>query len=326
MIPHSRPFVGDEEAEAAARVVRSGMLAQGPEVEAFEQEFAAYLGRRHAVAVSSGTAALHLALHALELPEHAEVAYPAYTCAALPCAIAMAGLTARPVDVDADGNLDVDAVPADSNAVLLPHLFGKSAVIPEGSAPVIEDLAQSIGNGTGRAGIMAIASFYATKMLTTGEGGMVFTDDDALAEAVRDLRDYDKRGDGRMRFNYKMTDIQAAIGRVQLGRLDGFITRRREIAARYTDAFWGLPLALPSGEGHAYYRYAVRTQDADAFIASLYAGGVDAKGPVHPPGPLAAELTGAASAFAEFVSIPLYPAMTDEEVQEVIAAVRDALG
>ena len=347
MIAHSKPLLGTEEAEAAARVIGSGMVAQGREVEAFEAECAAKIGRQHAVAVSSGTAALHLALLALELPRESAAAFPAYACAALPCAVAMAGLKALPLDVDGDGNLLVDSVPSGAGAVLLPHLFGKPAAMPAGDAPVVEDIAQSIGNGTGQRGILAIASFYATKMLTTGEGGMVLTDDANLAEVVRDLRDYDKRGDGRARFNYKMTDIQAAIGRVQLRRLDEFIARRREIAARYTEAWRELPLVLPGGDEHVYYRYAVRVTApparnhrpaadtekhhdgtpgpgaaASALMEHLNEAGIDAKAPVYPPGPVPNVLPGAVKAYAEFVSIPLYPALSAPDELCVIEAMQ----
>lgn len=328
MIPHSKPSLGTGEAEAAARVIATGMVAQGREVAAFEAECAARIGRTHGIAVSSGTAALHLAMAALELPEGARVAYPAYTCAALPCAIAMAGLEAMPRDVDADGNLLADAVPGGAGAVIVPHLFGKPAPLPQTAAPVIEDLAQSFGNGTGRAGVLAIASFYATKLLTTGEGGMVFTNDDGFAEHVRDLRDYDKRGDGKVRFNYKMTDIQAAIGRVQLQRLDGFLSRRREIAARYTDAWKDLPLLLPTHPDHAYYRYAVRPMpdagvSAQDLLTSLNSQGINAKAPVHPPDPPPRDLPGAAAAFMEFVSVPIYPLLSDAEEIRIMRAVQD---
>ncbi len=170
LIAHSAPLLGPEEEEAVVRVLRSGRLAQGPEVAAFEQECASLVGRRFGVAVSSGTAALHLALHALGVGRDDRVVIPAYACASLLTSVSLQDGTAHLADVNADFNLDPAHVPGDADYVILPHLFGKRATAPEHGV-VIEDLAQSIGGDTGRTGAAAIASFYATKLLTTGEGG-----------------------------------------------------------------------------------------------------------------------------------------------------------
>lgn len=342
MIPHSRPSIGKAEAEAAAAVVQSGMIAQGSEVAALEEACAARLGFRHAVATNTGTAALHLSLLALGLPPGSRVAIPAYACAALPAAVAMAGHSPTFLDAADDGNPITDGPKPQASATIVAHLFGKPASLPKGGA-VIEDIAQAVGSPAGRRGVAAVISLYATKMITCGEGGMVLTDDGGYAGAVRDLRDYDKRGDGRSRFNYKMTDIQAAIGRVQLGRLDDFIARRQAMAQAYTDAWKNLPLLLPSGEGHVYYRYTVRLKQTGstppgapvttskplawshathAFADYLARHGIDAKMPVYPPAPtVPAHCPGAARAYGESVSIPLYPALNDEQVERIIRTV-----
>ena len=319
-VHHSAPCVGDEEVEAVARVLRSGRLAQGPEIEAFEHECAALVGRKFAVAVSSGTAALHVGLEVLCPGKR--VALPSYGCASLLTAVRLANAGQVLCDIGPEFNIDIATVPRDCDAVIVPHLFGARAVLPDG-ATTIEDIAQSIGGPTGRGGIVTIASFYATKLMTTGEGGMVLTDDESIADAIRDLRDYDNRDEFRVRFNYKLTEMQAAIGRMQLKRLPGFIARRREIAARYTEAFRAFPLVLPSGADHVYFRYVVRTPDRDALETHLNAKGVEAKRPVYKPAHryFSASCPGSERAHAEAESVPIHPMMTEGDVQYVVVSV-----
>ncbi len=334
LIAHSAPVVGAEEEEAVLRVLRSGRLAQGPEVAAFEAECAALAGRRHGVAVSSGTAALHLALNALGVGESEDVAIPAYACASLLTAVSLQGAIACICDIGDDLNLDPRVVPRDARFAIVPHLFGKTAALPERPV-VIEDIAQSLGGETGRAGVAAIASFYATKLITTGEGGMVLTDDEGLAETVRDRRDYDNRDEFVPRFSYKMTEMQAALGRVQLRRLPEFLERRRTIALRYSEAFGELPLGLPDPAGHVFFRYVVTTGEQETLLARLNDEGIEAKRPVYRPahhytrgGGLrgvawcAGPCLEADRAHETAVSLPIHPAMRADEVDSVIEAVR----
>ena len=319
-VPHSAPVVGEEEVEAAARVLRSGRLAQGPEVEAFEEECAGFVGRKFGVAVSSGTAALHLALAVL--CPRGRVALPSYGCASLLTAVDLAEAEPLICDTRDDFNLNQAAVIGDAKAVILPHLFGARADGPASSGVLIEDIAQSIGGPTGREGVASIASFYATKLMTTGEGGMLLTDDEGLASAFRDLRDYDNRENYRPRYNYKLTEMQAAIGRVQLMRLPGFIIRRKEIAAQYNRAFEALPLTLPQGAGHVYFRYVVRTAQREALEAHLQSQGIEAKRPVFKPAHHYRPATCPESerAHAEALSVPIHPAMDDADVRRVVRA------
>jgi len=323
MIAHSKPSLGDEERAAVARVLGSGQLAQGAEVAAFEAECAAFAGRRHGVAVSSGTAALHLALGALGLGPDDPVAVPSYACAALVTAVHLQG--ARPVicDVGTDYNLDPATVPAACRAVIVPHLFGAASPLPDGPT-VVEDIAQSMGGDTGKASRVAVTSFYATKLMTTGEGGMLLTDDDAIADYARDRRDYDNRDDFAVRYPYKMTDFQAAMGRVQLGKLPGFVALRRAIAARYQAAFMDLPLRLPKLEGHVFFRYVVATPDRDALEAHLAQCGVEAKRPVYRPAHhyLGGACPGSERAHRECLSLPLYPALLETELDRVIDSIQ----
>jgi len=337
VIQHSAPQVGALEEAAVLRVMRSGRLAQGPEVEAFEQECAAVVGRRYGVAVSSGTAALHLLLHALGAREQ-EVAVPAYACASLMTATALSGSIARVCDVGLDFNIDPSGVPPRARFVIAPHLFGKaSPILPRGV--VIEDIAQSIGGITGRAGVASVVSFYATKMLTTGEGGMVLTDDRVLAGRVRDLRDYDNRDDFAPRFAYKMTEMQAAMGRVQLQRLPVFVEQRRAIAGQYLNAFTELPLGLPDPVDHVFFRFVVTTDAQARLMARLNSEGVEAKRPVYRPAHryvrdgapghvarLAGDCRHAEHAHLTAVSLPIHPGMRDEDAERVIDSVRGFFG
>ncbi len=337
LIRHSAPQIGAEEEAAVLRVMRSGRLAQGPEVEAFENECAARVGRRYGVALSSGTAALHLTLHALDARGQ-EVAIPAYACASLMTATALNGSVARVCDIGPDFNLDPSGVPPRARFVIAPHLFGKAApILPRGV--VIEDIAQSIGGVTGRAGIAAVVSFYATKLMTTGEGGMVLTDDRPLAERIRDLRDYDNRDDFVPRFSYKMTEMQAAMGRVQLRRLARFIERRQEIAEQYLDAFAELPLGLPDPSDHVYFRFVVTSEVQARLMARLISEGVEAKRPVYRPAHryvresapegvarLVGDCRNAERAHMTAVSLPIHPGMCDEEVESVIDSVKGFFG
>lgn len=323
-IPHSAPTLGKAEVEAVAHALRSGYLSQGSEVAAFEEECAAFVGRRYGVATSSGTAALHLALEALGCAGQRPVALPTYGCVSLPTAVELAG--GRPVlcEVGHDFNLDTASVPDDCHAVILPHLFGARARLPR-CETVIEDIAQSIGGPTGSASGVAVTSFYATKLLTSaGEGGMVLTDDAGIAEYVRDRRDYDNRDDYARRYNYKLTEVQAAVGRVQLRRLPEFVARRRAIAGRFEEAFRGYPLRLPSGEGHVYFRYVVQTPRRDEIERALNKQGIEAKRPVYRPAhryfgghfPVADEV------HERCLSLPIYPSLTDAQTTFIIDSVR----
>ena len=327
MISHSKPCIGDEEIAAAGRVLASGRLAQGEEVAAFERECAAFCGRRHAVAVNSGTSALHLALGAIGVAPDDAVAVPAYACAALITAVSLQH--ARPVlcDVGEDYNLAPGSAPHECAAVIVPHLFGAPASLPASGA-VIEDIAQSMGGDTGRTAPVAVTSFYATKLMTTGEGGMLLTDDEALAEYARDRRDYDNRDDFVERHPYKMTEFQAAIGRVQLHRLPAFIARRRAIAARYHEAFAGLPFRLPRLARHVFFRYVVATPERDRLQAHLERCGIEAKRPVYRPAHhyLGGAFPGAETAHRECLSLPIYPALLETEIVRVIDSVRHFLG
>lgn len=337
-IPHSRPTLGEEEARAAAAVVASGHVAEGPAVAAFEQELAAHIGVPHAVATSSGTAALHLALAAMGIGPGDEVVIPSFVCSALLHAVNYTGAVPVLADIDpATLNLDPGDVERRlsprTRAVILVHMFGLAADVTRFlglGVPIIEDCAHSIGgtHGTRRLGSFgqaAVFSFYATKMIATGEGGMVATTSRALADRIRDLKSYDKKNDHHLRFNYQLTDIQAAVGRVQLAKLGRFIAHRRDIARGYRDAFQDLPVRLPPDDaGHIYFRYVLDTgTDCTDVIRRASRNGIGCSRPVHTPLHRFLGQPGfphAEKAWQQCLSIPIYPSLTDTDQERIIAA------
>ena len=345
MIPHSRPCLGPEEEEAVTAVVRSGRLAGGDRVSGFERDLARRVATDEAVAVSSGTAALHLALRALGVRTGDQVAIPSFVCSALLHAVRYEGADPLLIDVDpVSFNLDAKDLrkraTSRTRAVILPHMFGLPCNVEGVQAfgiPVIEDCAMSLGaktNGTpvGGFGEISIFSFYATKMVASGEGGMVATDRRELAERVRDLREYDGREDGQLRFNYKMSDLHAAVGAVQLGKLDAFIAKRQGLAARYGEALSNRACRPPSDSpDHIFFRYVVRTdREAGDLVGEFEKKGVAARRPVFYPlhrllGISEAEYPGTEAAYRSAVSIPLYPALTEAEVEKVIKSAQEVL-
>ena len=343
MIPHSRPTLAEEDAQAVARVVRGGGLAQGPEVAAFERALAERLGVDDAAAVTSGSVALELALRGLGIGAGDEVLIPSYVCDALHHAVTRCG--GVPVLVDADAATlslsPLDAkrrITARTRAVIVAHAFGLAADVDSFGAlgvPIVEDCAQALGavvegRPVGCRGQAAVCSFYATKLLTTGEGGLV-AGSRALVAGVRAVRDYDEHADLAPRFNAKLTDLQAALGRSQLARFDAFLARRRAIAARYRVRLAGLPCRLPpdAGSRHVYHRFVIEIQrPVDQVIAALERRGVAARRPVFRPIHRALELGGYPEAerlWARALSLPCYPSLSDAEVDTVAAALTAAL-
>lgn len=334
MIPHNKPTLGPEEEQAALRVIRSGWLAQGAEVSAFENEFCAFLGlsEGHAVAVTSGTSALFLALWALK-GEGKKVAIPVYACSSLRHAVAMAGGIEVLIDSGPESPAeDIVALNCcEAETAIFPHLFGLPADLSQlKGIDIIEDCAQALGalvngNAVGLQGRIGVYSFSATKLMTSGgQGGMLVSREKTLIEAIRDYRSFDCRRDYEKRFNFQMTDLQAAIGREQLRKLPGFLARRAEIFSNYKRA--GLRL-LDIGQKHksflspVRYRAAIQTDFPATVIGRLASAGVRAIVPVEDW-----ELLGEQDRFPHAwkwtkgtVSLPIYPSLTDAEVETVLA-------
>jgi dTDP-4-amino-4,6-dideoxygalactose transaminase len=343
VILHSRPSITDGDVERVAAVVRSGQLAQGPEVAALERDLAARLGVAAAAVVASGTVALELALRALPVGAGDDVLIPTYVCDALHHAVVRCG--ARPVLVDADpATLSLCAkdaharMTARTRAVIVPHAFGLAVDLEPFRAlgvPVVEDCAQALGaevdgRPAGAAGTLGVCSFYATKLIAAGEGGAV-VGPAALVARVREARDYDERETLAPRTNAKLTDMQAALARSQLARLDAFVARRRAVAARYRARLGGADCRVPddAGRRHVYHRFVVGLErDPDGVQAALAARGVVARRPVFRPAHRALGLDGFPEAdrlWSTMLSIPCYPALGDAEVEQVAGALLAAL-
>jgi len=344
IIPHSRPTLGEEEAEAVRQVILSGQIAQGQMVERFEQELARFIGVRGAVATSSGTSALHLALLALEVGEGDEVLIPTYSCSALLNAVLYVG--AKPVLVDCGDDFNISPldfkrrISPKAKACIIPHLFGHPAIIDEikeTGVKVIEDIAQSIGGEfkgrkLGAWGDITVASFYATKVITTGEGGAVLSNDVGLLERVRELREYDQMEEFKVRFNYKMSDISASMGLVQLKKLPSFIKRRLEIACFYREMLRDSDLLLPPAESDyfhpIYYRFVIRTKSLEEIRSKMLAKGIECKRPVYKPIHRYLSLPGyqkAEDIYETALSIPIYPSLSDSEVEYISASLKGAV-
>lgn len=341
IIPHSRPTVGLGDRRAVSAAIASSRLAQGPRVAEFEACVASLVGAAGGVAVSSGTAALHLALVVLSIGPGDEVILPSYLCAGPLHAIQHAG--ASPLLADCDPttyNLDLTHVKRiltrKSKAIIVPHLFGLPANLTELVSlgiPIIEDCAQALGatyrgRPVGGIGTLSICSFYATKVITTGEGGMLLSRDPRLLRRAQDLRDYDQRRTLRTRFNYKMTDFQAALGLSQLRQLPSFLAKRQALAERYHQQLQGLPLAGPvvsTDRDHIFYRYVVRvTGTLRRVLMLLEQAGVCARRPVFRPLHRYLKLAGfpgAEEAWRTALSLPIYPTLGGD-IDRVIAAVR----
>ncbi len=346
MIPHSRPSIQQEEIRAVTDVLQSGHLAQGAVVERFERGMAAYLGLAGGVAVNSGTMALEVALRVLDVGPGDEVVLPSYVCPAPWQAVQRVGAQACLVDIEPetfqiDAGLARAAITSRTRAIIVPHLFGLPAdltALAQLGIPLIEDCAQTLGateqgRSVGSVGVLTVCSFYANKLLCAGEGGMVLSNDSVLLEKARALREYDGSPSlNPQATNLKMTDLQAAVGLAQLGRLPRFLERRVHLARQYREALAGTSVVLPvvpAGRSHVYYRFVVRRSGRDELsecLGRLERQGVQCRKPVFRSLHRYLGIEGfpaSEAAEANAFSIPLYPGLADGEVAQVIMAMRD---
>ena len=248
IIPHNKPCLDEKEVKAIEKIIKSQWLIMGQEVKKLEDNIKKLTQKRFALAVNSGTSALHLCLIALGIGSSDEVIIPTYTCSALLNATNYTGATPVIVDIENDGfNIDPKNIKkkltSKTKAIIVPHTFGFPAKIVEikkFNIPIIEDCAQALGSyyqnkALGAFGDISIFSFYATKMIATGQGGMLLTNNSQYFEIVKDLTDYNCRADYKTRYNYQLTDIQACIGNIQFNKLISFIKKRKYIASRFID-------------------------------------------------------------------------------------------
>jgi dTDP-4-amino-4,6-dideoxygalactose transaminase len=377
VIKLAQPIIEEDEKRAVMEALESGQFAQGPRVAAFEASFAKYIGAKHAVAVNTGTAALHVALLAHEAPpsirgadvQSAEspdqVIVPAFSFAATANTVLHVG--ARPTFVDVredDGNIDPaqleTAITDGTRAVIAVHLYGQpcdieaiTALCARRGIVLIEDAAQAVGATLAGRRVGAFGtgcfSFYATKNLQTGEGGMITTDDNAIADRARVFRSQGERTrylTEELGYNYRMTEVAAALGLAQLSKIDARNERRRANAARLSELLapvedqgkMVLPRTLPD-RAHVWHQYTVRVtagrEARDALQASLRERGVETA--VFYPAPIHRQplyqrlgygdldLPVAQRLSDEVLSLPVHPALSDDDLELIANAVTDSL-
>ncbi|GAB3880301.1 DegT/DnrJ/EryC1/StrS family aminotransferase [Terrabacter terrigena] len=350
-IPPAKPIIGDEEREAVDRVMRSGMLAQGPEVKAFEEEFAAHFGLgRACVAVNSGTSGQHLGLLSSGVKAGDEVIVPSFTFAATANSVALTGATPVFADIDADdfclSPAAIEASITERTVGVMPvHLYGHPAKMDQIMAiadkhgiQVFEDAAQAHGaslDGTpvGAFGSFAMFSLYPTKNMTSGEGGMVSVANSDIEHLMRLYRNQgmEKQYHNEVvGLNNRMTDIHAAIGRVQLTKVGAWTKQRQENAAFLTANLEGV-VTPPVSEGavHVYHQYTVRVpHDRDGLAAALREEHNIGSGMFYPvpnhrltPFQIGADLPETERAAAECLSLPVHPSLSDHDLERIVTAV-----
>ena len=354
-IPAAKPIIGEEEVEAVSRVLRSGMVAQGPEVAAFEGEFSdEVVDGAFAVAVNSGTSALHLALLAAGVGPGDEVIVPSFTFAATANSVAITGATPVFVDIEPeffclDPSLVEAAITENTKGIMPVHLYGHPAdmtsfevLADKYGVALFEDAAQAHGASldgrkVGTFGLGAAFSLYPTKNMTSGEGGMITTGSEEIARRARILRNQGMErqyANELVGLNNRMTDIHASIGRVQLSHLAEWTKKRQDNAAFLTENLVGVvaPKVAPGAE-HVYHQYTIRVPkgERDAFVATLkdkYKVGSGVYYPIpnhrlvslekYAPGldlPVTEEVA------AEVVSLPVHPSLSQEDLERIVEAV-----
>jgi dTDP-4-amino-4,6-dideoxygalactose transaminase len=358
VIPYGHQSIDPTDVEAVTAVLTSDRLTQGPEIERFEAGLVAATGARHAVAFCNGTAALHAACAVAGLGPSDTVATSSLSFVASANCIRYVGATPRFVDIErATLNLDPTAVPDGMAGLVAVHFAGLPVDLrrlAHRPPVIIEDAAHALGARTPDGPVgncarseMCCFSFHPVKTITTGEGGAVTTNDPELAARLRAFRnhqmvrrpgmagwEYDVVGLG---WNYRMTDLQAALGHSQLARLGRFVARRGELARRYREDLAGMPVGLPpaAGEGftHAYHLFAVRVADRRRVYDELRARGIGVQVhyvPIHHHsafgGPARrSDLPETDAAYEGLLSLPLYPDLTDADQDAVVTALKEVL-
>lgn len=355
-IPYGRQTVDDDDIAAVVATLRGDWLTQGPTVTNFESAVSERVGSKHAIAFANGTASLHAACAAAGLGPGSRVATSPLSFVASANCARFVGASVEFVDIDDSTlNMDVNAVPEGLDALIPVHFAGNPVDLSKLSnrpGIIIEDAAHALGAWTPDGPVgncarsdMTSFSFHPVKPVTTGEGGVVTTNDDGLAERLRRFRshgivpDHSKGGwyydIEEIGYNYRITDLQAALGLSQMKKLDRFIQRRQELAARYDRLLADYPIQLPpkagDGFGHGYHLYPIRVANRAEVFASLHAQQIAVQVHYIPIHHLAIyrddqlRLPVADAAYERLVSLPIFPTLTDEDQDRVVAALQIAL-
>ncbi len=353
MISIAKPLIGEEEKKAVMKVLDSGMLACGPRTKEFEEKFAKYVGTKYALATTSGTAALHLGLLSLGIKENDEVIIPSFSFIASVNSILFCNATPVFCDVNSKTfNIDpkkVERLITPKTKVIMPvHLYGQAAdiktlqeIADDNDLLVIGDAAQAHGASldgkmVGSFGDLECFSFYPTKNMTTGEGGMITTNDDELFKIANSIRNHGREKTkwgyehGRIGYNYRMTDISAAIGLEQLKKLPSFLRKRRENAKFYDENLEDveIPYVLDGAE-HAYHQYTIKCKNREKLLEELKKNeigfGIYYPKPLHHYPHLEKfghnDLKVSERLVNEVVSLPIHPALTKKDLETVASVV-----
>ena len=351
-IKRSRPDIRQDDIDLVSEVLRSGDIAAGSKVTNFENRMKQHIGAGYAKATNSGTNALILALSALDLGRGDEIILPSYVCYSVLSAVENVG--AIPVLADLDDNFDTQGfnlsgkgvAPKISHrtaALIIPHMLGRPADLDDIlslGVPVIEDCAQSLGafykgKPVGSYGQVSVFSFFATKVISTGYGGMITTSVPGVADRIEDLTRYDQREVHGRAYSCSLTDFQAALGDAQLSRIESLTARRIEIGSRYDNAFSHLNVGLPKRPSGSFpFKYALTFEnsgDRDRVAHCISEQNIGVDLPVYRPlhrylGLSGTEFPNTEKAYAQALTLPCYPALTDDEVNRVINALHRCFG
>jgi perosamine synthetase len=365
-IPLAKPCLGEEEIQAVSEVIRSGTLSLGPKLLEFENKFAKFIGTKYAIAVNSGTSGLHLCMKCLDIKPGDEVITTPFSFVASSNPIIFEGATPLFVDIDEKTyNIDPEklkkAITDKTKAIVLVHLFGQMCdmeliieIAKKREIPIVEDACEALGatykgKKAGTFAELAVFAFYPNKQITTGEGGIIVTDDDENAALCRSLRNQGRDDSGewlnhvRIGYNYRLDEMSCAVGLQQLKKIDYILSKRRQIAAKYTDRLKGvegiITPYIDSVSESSWWVYYLRLEDnldRDKILNYLNANGISARAYFDPPihlQPIYKKLFGYRGGeflIAEKVSrsgfiIPFFVGLRDEEIEKVCTGISEAV-
>lgn len=351
MIPHNQPFFNNRESKAVQKVLASKWIIAGGEVEKFENRFKSLIGREYAIAVTSGHAAIHLSLLELKIGKDSEVILPTYTPQDVANPIYYAGAKPVIVDIEKDSfNIDPQQIrrklTSKTKAIIVPHMFGFGAKIDQikkFGIPIVEDCAQSLGSyyrgkPLGFFGEIAVFSFYASKVITSGQGGMILTNNKKKYLDIKDLINYNGRDNYRVRYNYSLTDIAAGIGNAQVAKLKKLLRIRKSIGKRYRGVLKNKNVEyFPKDEEAGninHFRFIIKfstKNERDNFMNGMAKEGIITIVPLYNFellhnlfGQNKKEYPNAEKMSHTSVSIPIFPGLTNQEIEKITSAL-DAL-